>query len=467
MRLSRLPAHLATTLLYVATVFVTQFAGFVLLPIITRFLSPEAYGDYTITLAISSLVGMFASSWIRNVSFRFYYDAKAAGTTRSFFWSTAGLQAALLVLVFAAVLAVLAAAPDPLVAITTMMAAAAMVVAGDFLALTVAVLRAEQLSGRFAIAELTSAGTRLLGTTAGLVAGIRDPSFLFLAAAAASAAGGIVAIAALRPRLAGPLGVDRRAVAVLSRHAAGALPFSVGEWLNTLMDRLILDHFATRAVVGIYGAGHTLADRLMGGVVAAVFMMAWPDVLNAFNAGAREGARAAVRRYLQVYLWLTVGPLFALVLYASTIVQLLGGAYQAAVEVTGLIALAAWSRGLGNCFNRHLELAKRFAVLSGITLVGAAVNVALNFLLIPTYMAVGAASATLASQVLVAAIFIATRDRRLVDVPWRDVGLVLAAVVLAGGIAWPVFGQSVVGVVTFGSLYVALLAIVWWRKVNV
>jgi O-antigen/teichoic acid export membrane protein len=445
--------HLRRTLTYLATIAGTQLTGFLLLPIVTRYLGPTPYGEYAVALAIASLAGMFATSWIRNVAFRFYYDAQAAGTTRSFYTSLVLLQALVLAVVVAALAGLAVVLPQPPVGLATVLAASAMLFANDFLALTVAFLRAESRSGRFAASELTAAAVRLAGTWLGLMAGLETAAFLFLAAALASAVGGGVALIGLRPRLTGEARLDTTVMRTVAWRAPGALPFSVGEWLNTLADRLILDLFASRAVVGVYAAGHVLGTQVVGGLVTAVFLMAWPDVLAAWNDGGVGKARAAVRRYVQLFLWLTVGPVVALVVFSDTVVQLLGGAYRDAAAVIPLVALAGWARGLGNCFNRHHELNKRFWVMSVVTLGGAAVNVALNFLLVPTYLAVGAAVATLVSQTLVMVTFFLLRDRALVDIPWGDALAILALVLGAGLLAVPLAGGGLVGLVVFAVTY--------------
>ena len=445
--------HLRRTLTYLATIVGTQLAGFLLLPVVTRYLGPAPYGEYAVALAIASLAGMFASSWIRNVAFRFYYDAQAAGTTRSFYASLVVLQALVLAVVAGAFVALAAWLPGAPVAVPTALAAAAMLFSNDLLALTVAFLRAEQQSGRFAVSELTAAAVRLAGTTLGLMAGFQTPAFLFLAAALASAIGGVVAVRALLPRLTGPARLDPGAMRSVAWRAPGALPFSVGEWLNTLADRLILDHFAVRAVVGVYAAGQGLGNQLVSGLVAAVFMMAWPDVLASWNEGGVTKARAAVRRYVQLFLWFTVGPVVALVLFADELVLLLGGDFRGASAVIPLIAMAAWVRGLGNCFNRHLELAKRFWVMSAVTLGGAAANVTLNLLLVPEFQAVGAAAATLASQTLVMLAFFVIRDRALVAFPVLDAVVVLALTVVAWALAGFVAGGGLAGLATFAVAY--------------
>lgn len=462
----QIPSQLRSTILYLLTVFLTQASSFVLLPIITRYLGPSQYGEYALALAVSSLIGMFGSSWIRNVGFRFYFDAKLSGDTRSYFRSLATLQAAILALAYAAAAMVLPLFSQDLVPLPTLLAAAAMMLASDFQALTVYLVRGEQLAGRYALAEGSTALTRLIGTTGGLALGFTEPAFLFLAAAGASVIGGLIALRSLLPHLTGHSRLSWPTMRRVLVRAPGALPFSVGEWLGTLADRLVLNAYATTAVVGIYAAGFGLGDRIVGGIAMAVFMMAWPDVLRSWNDGGIERARVAVHRYFQIYLWLTVGPVVALVVYGEAVVQVLGDGFQGAVQVLGLIAVAAWLRGFGNGFNRHFELEKRFYALSLVTVAGACLNLGLNLLLVPQYQALGAAMAAVGAQGTVMVSYVLLRHRGLVWFPASDALLVAGLTAVTAGISYLWSGGDLVGLLVFAGTYAVGMATVWLRRLR-
>jgi O-antigen/teichoic acid export membrane protein len=465
--MTRVPRHLRSTLLYLITIVLSQLASFLLLPIISRFLTPGQYGEYVLALTVMSLIGMIGSSWIRNVGFRFYFDAQQAGATRAFYATMATLQVAALAVAFGLGAAILPRVSEELVALPTLLAAGAMVLASDFLALTVSFLRAEKQSGSFAVAEITAAATRLGGTTLGLVLGLTTPAFLFLAAAGASLVGSALALASLARQLTGPVKLDRARLAEVVRRAPAALPYSLGQWVGRLADRLVLNAYASTAVVGIYSAGYNLADRIIGGLSEAVFMMAWPDVLSAFNEGGVERARAAVERYFRLYLWLTVGPLVALAVYGAAVVSiLLAPSYQEAVQVLGLVAVAAWIRGLRRGLNRHFELQKRFFPLSAMTVAGSALNLGLNLALVPRYLALGAALATFLEQVVVTFVYLLIRDRRLVAFPFGDLLLVagFTAALTAGTWLW--LGTGVAGFLTFAGSYAVVTAVVWFLRIR-
>lgn len=462
---STVTSQLRNTAVYLGTIVGTQVASFALLPLITRFLGPASYGEYALALAVSGLIGTLASSWIRNVAFRYYFDARAVETTRSFFWSLALLQGAAVALAFCGASVILPHLGQEVVPLGTLWAAAAMVAASDFQALATAFVRAEQRSGRYASAEITAALTRLAATTAGLLAGLTEPAFLLLAAAGASVGGGLVAYRGLHTQLLGPARLAWQPMRAVSRHVVGALPFSVGEWIGNLSDRLVLNAYATTAVVGIYAAGFSLGDRLIGGLIMAVFMMAWPDVLESFSRGGYESARSAIRRYFQIYLWLTCGPLLALVLFGGTVVSLLGPAYSGALQVLSLVSGAAWLRGLSTGFNRHFELEKRFYALSTITVGGALVNLALNLWLVPKYLAVGAGISAVAAQALVALTCLLTRDRRLVSFPGRDLLLVVCTCTVTALVPYFMLGNSVLGLTSFALSYALVTAGIWAMRI--
>ena len=460
----RVPPQFRGTFTYLAAVTAAQAASFVLLPIVTRFLSTSQYGEYAVGLAIANLVGMFGSSWVRNVGFRFYFDARESGRSRAFTLSVALLQSVVVAVVFGIVMLVTAVTP-PLASTGTLLAAGVMVLVTDVGTLPVTLVRAEQRSGRFALAEFGSAATRILGTTVGLALGLRSPAFLFLAAAGASLVQAGVGLVALSPRLSGPARLDLSALWEVARRGPSALPFSVGEWLNLLADRLIVRALTSAAVVGVYSAGQTLGFRVIAGLTQAVFMMAWPDVLNAWSQGGMARARQAVRRYLQTYLMLTVGPAVAMVLYAGTLTRLLGSSFQqGAVPIVAMIAIASWAQGFGVCFNRHFEMRKRYWALSAVSLSGAALNIALTFLLVPRFLGPGSAAATMLAQLVVMLVFILLRDRELVAFPTGDALNVAAAAAVAGAVAWPLLGQSLAGLATFAVLYLTAALLMWLRR---
>jgi O-antigen/teichoic acid export membrane protein len=358
-------------------------------------------------------------------------DAKQSQETRSFFWNIALLQAMLFASLYVIVLGVLWLFALELASLPSLMAAGIAIVIGDFFSLGLNLIRVEERSVTYAIAESGSAAVRFLGTLGGLIVGFHAPAMLFLAASLAYLVGAVYTSYLLGRSLSGPIRFQSVLLKNVLRLGPASIPLSISGWVEQLADRLILERFTTVALVGIYSASYALADRLLGGIVAAVFMMAWPDVLNAWNRGGMDAARTAIFRAQQLYAWLTLGPALFIVAFHRDIVMLLSPDYRDAAPIIPIIVAAAWLRGFIPYLNRHLELRKAFATMSYITSIGALCNLTLNLLFIPRWSIMGAAWATLSAYVVMAVIFLWLRDKDQ-QLPFNDY---LKASLLAG-FAW-------------------------------
>jgi len=405
---------LKTTVQYLLTVVFGQGLSFLLLPVVTRFLDPVEYGEYALALSVSGLVGMFASGWVRNVGLRLYYDAGERGTTRGFYLGTALAQAVMASVLYSLVLLGLELVGFLPASISVLVAAGLVLVIGDQYGYAITLLRAEERSTAFTVAEVGSGLVRFGATVLGLYAGFARAELLFLAMAAAYLIGVLYAVPTLSQRLSGPARLDRVGLLETLRAGPSALPFSVAAWLDNLASRLILQGFLGTAVVGVFSVGYSIGERLVGSLTQAVFMMAWPSVLNAWREGGVKQAREALREAQRIYLFLTLGPVLFLVVFGADVTRLLAGPeFRGASAVVPLVATAMWFRGLSSYLNRHLELHKRYAYLSTVALSGALLNVGLSFALVSGFGIVGVATATVFSNVSTCAFYFLTRDREL------------------------------------------------------
>lgn len=424
---------LGRSLAYFATMVVGQGMAFLLLPFVTRALTPEAYGEYTIALTVSSLVSMLASSWLRNVALRLYFDAEAQGATRGFFVGTAALQALLFAALYGLTLLALPALPVGQASLGVYVSAGLAVLLGDLAVHATTMLRAEQRVGWFSVAEVGGGLVRFAATLGGLALGMRSAKLLFDASSVGYGVAAVVALVALWPRLKGPLRVDVGAMREVLRHGPAALPFSVSDWVERLADRLVIERFLGTAAVGVYSVGYTIGERTIGVIVRAVFMMAWPSILAAWRDEGTAGAARAIRQAQHLYVWFATGPTVFMVAHGAELLRLLAGPdFRAGDVLVPIVSVSMWLGGYASYLNRDMELSKRFGALSTVRALGAAANLALNLVLVPRFGMLGAAWATLINRVLNAGVFFALRDRQLVSVPLRPI----AAAALCSGVAW-------------------------------
>ena len=421
----------ARSLSYFFTTAVGQGMSFLLLPFVTRALPSEEYGAYALGLATASLVAVFASAWIRNVAIRLYYDAVAEGTTRGFFYGIQLLQLVMFGSLYGITLLGLWLIGIELVTWRVLISAGVAAVVSDFALFAFEVLRVERRAGAYAVGEIGGGVLRFGLTLGGIVIGIRSAELLLDASSLGFIVATLYAMRVLGGRLKGPMRLDFSRMREVVRHGPASLPFSVANWVERLFDRLVIEHFLGTAVVGIYSVGYTLGERTLGVVVKAVFMMAWPSILEAWGERGIVSARTAVTAAHRLYAWFSVGPVLFMVVFGGDLLRIVAGAgYHDAAPIVPVIALSMWAEGFARFLNRHFELRKRFAVLSGITVAGAGVNLLLNLVLVPVYGVMGAAWATLINRAFNLLVFYATRDRDLVAIPvgayLRALGLSLA-----------------------------------------
>ena len=417
--------------LYLATIAFGQGLSFLVLPIVTRLLPPEVYGQYALALTVSNLLAMLASSWIRNVSLRLYYDAVKREQTLGFYLGTAALQVLTFTVLYASSLVLFHLVGFEIAPLRVMISAGVAIVLGDQFAYAVILIRAQQRTGSFAVAEIGSGAIRFSATVLALTMGFRSPEVLFDAASLGYLLGAAYAVPTLMRRLTGVARLDLAGALEVVRYGPRSLPFSVSGWFERMADRLVIEHFIGTAAVGVYSIGYALGERLIGGLVQGVFMMAWPSVLNAWNERGVDGARDALVEAQRLFAWFTVGPVFFLVVYGTALTEALTGAeYHSAAIVVPIVAVSIWLGGFGSYLNRHLELEKRFGTLSLVTAVGAAVNVGLNIVLVPRLGLLGAAIATLVNRVLNTSVYFVMRNRSLTRI---NVTTFRNAALLAGG----------------------------------
>ncbi len=453
---------LRRTVQYLLTVVLGQGLSFLLLPVVTRFLDPVEYGEYALALTVSGLVGMFASGWVRNVGLRLYYDASERGTTRGFYLGTALVQAVLASALYGAVLLGLQAFDLLPARMGVLLAAGLVLIIGDQYGYAVTLLRAEERTTAFTAAEVGSGLLRFGATLGGLYAGFATAQLLFFAMAAAYLVGTLFAVPMLWRRLSGPSRIDFKGLVETVRAGPSALPFSVAAWLDNLASRLILQGFLGTAVVGVFSVGYSIGERLVGSLTQAVFMMAWPSILNAWREGGVKLARQALSDAQRIYAYLTLGPVLFLAIFGSEVTRLLTGPeYRDASVVVPLVATAMWFRGLSSYLNRHLELNKRYAHLSLVAICGALVNVGLSFVLVKDYGMVGVATATVFSNSLTCAFYFLTRDRELTRVRFGSFAAAGGLAALAWALSSAVGVFATPGGVVVGDVKMAVFIAVY------
>ena len=422
------------TMVYGLSTVVGRLLNFLLLPLYTHCLSPA---DYGVVATVFTYIGLCNVLYSHGMDFAFMRFSRSAGDTGDFstpFWSllTTALVFSGLIHLCAGPLAALALVPPELADIIRY---SAWIMALDALCLVpFAELRLTHKPAAYAgikVANIVLNITLNYVFLVKLAMGVRG---VFLASLITAAATFVMVAPVLWLRLEPRF--DRKLFPQLLRFALPLVPAGLASMMVQVIDRPILQRLTNDAAVGIYQANYRLGIFMM--MVVNMFDAAWRPffIQRAVEPGHRE-VFARVLTYFVVgasFLFLAVTffiPDFAAfpLLRGKTLIH---PAYWAGLGIVPVVTLGYLFNGIYVNLLAPVTLAKRTDLVAGATGIGAAVNVACNFLMIPHWGLMGAALATLfAYMAMAAALFLMGRRVYPLTYEYRRLGHVGACLILS------------------------------------
>jgi O-antigen/teichoic acid export membrane protein len=401
---------------------VSRVLAVLLLPLYTAFLTTRAYGQVEIVTSLTAVVAILLQLGISSAFFRFYFDAKteAAKLTvvRTSFWFTMASATVGMVigLVFAAPIGHalhLGAHPENLVRA----GAIGLWAQTNYQQLT-ALFRVEERSAAFAIASVTN----VLLTVMATVVFVAFAHWGAVGLIVGNFAGTLLVYLGLVFYRSEQLGLefDRTLFRNMQSFGMPLVPSALALWAISFIDRQFVNHYKGLSEAGVYSTAIKVASVITFVMIA--FRTAWP----AF-AYSIEDDREAKRTYSFVLTYLLA--------VASWAALFLGAL------APWVVALLTTKKGFLRAEDGVALLSFAFAIYAGYTVlaigsgrarktqlnwvvtgIGAAVNVALNFWLIPRWGMVGAAISTLVSYVvLFLGMFLYANSVYPVAYQWRRV----------------------------------------------
>lgn len=241
---------------------------------------------------------------------------------------------------------------------------------------------------------------------------------------------------------------ERRLVRPLLTFGILVVPTAITGWVITMADRYVLRYYGALEDVAVYGVGYKIGMVLQMGVVWP-FQLAWPAV--AFSISKRLGHQETYARVL-TYLSaaLALGTLGLSLVSRVGLTAFAGPSYGRAHEVVPWVALAYAFAGVQFCLAPGIHLSGQTRKLPRYSLIGALLNLGLNFLWVPSYGMMGSTWATTVAYFYLAA-STAWLSHKSYPVAW-EYGRILR-IVIAGGLIY-----------TIGTLWSPrelVLAILW------
>ena len=377
---------------------VSRILATLLLPLYTHYLPPGSYGRVEIVTAATAVLAILLQLGISSAFFRFYFDAKEDAerlvVIRTSFWFTMAMSTLGLVLgvVFAAPIGHwLGLGHDP----SLVRAGAVGLWAQTNYQQLTALFRVEERSVQYAIASVAN----VLITVAAMVLFVAYFHWGAVGLVVGNFTGTLIVYAVLLGYRYEQLGAqfDTGLFRKMQHFGMPLVPSALALWTINFVDREFVSWYKGNAEVGVYSAAVKIASLITFVMVA--FRTAWP----AF-AYSIEDDREAKRTYsfvLTYLLALTSWAALALGALAPWWVRLLTDPrYQRAEKGVALLAFA------GAVYAGYVVLAigsgraRKTQWNWAVTGVGAAVNVGLNFWLVPRWGMVGAAVSTAVAYVV-------------------------------------------------------------------
>jgi len=232
--------------------------------------------------------------------------------------------------------------------------------------------------------------------------------------------------------------VDREMAGRMLAFSLPLVPASIASWTLNLSDRYLVGAFQGHAAVGVYSAGYTIG-LVVNALVVAPFSLAWGATFWQISKAPR-----APEIYARVMAGFVVAASFVALVLSAAATDGLRILFKPAFEdgrfVVPFSAFAYVLYGVYTVGATGINVEGRTRVLPITTGIAAAVNVALNVLLIPWVGYIGAAAATVVSY---GALAISTTlvSQRYYPVPWHwwrmGAAMGLAGVLAAASLLGP------------------------------
>lgn len=439
----------------------TQLAGFFLLPVLARVLTPAEYGVVFLAEMLGLFLFVFSELGLTSAFFRFYADERDEAGRRRLVYTIFNL----LIAVSAFVTLACVASSGPLSSFvfggTAWRYAFVVVCLTNFF--TVAsrmpldLLRMDRRVGVFvSISVVRLLSTFLVSLYLVVYAGRGAVGVLEGALAGAALGLALLLPAVLRrwrPR------IDRRVALRALKFGLFLVPGGLAVWALNQSDRYLLRAFGEIGMVAAYGVGFKFASVLNVFLVTP-FLTAWTPFM--FRISGQDNAR---RLYARVLTYFVLVSTWALVALSATIVDITtlvaGQAYAGAGFLVPFIGLAFALYGVTSVVVVGVYLKERTFHVSVAMTLGALVKIGLSVLAIPRMGTMGVALSTAAAFAVVVAYFILVL-RRLYPLPYELVRMlkVLAAgaVTLGMLVAIPLHGVG--GVVVKSAVSLVFFALV-------
>ncbi|MCK5375201.1 MAG: oligosaccharide flippase family protein [Alphaproteobacteria bacterium] len=418
------------TSLYTIGNILPSAAGFFLLPIYTRYLTPSDYGIVSSMQVLSTILAIIFTLAVERSVYRLYWDHKTEDEKRDYLGTIvialAPIAAFILILLFlfqslvGSIYASIPFYPFYVYAILTSFFSV-------FARVPKIYLQLEQKAGKFVILSILQF---VVDTTLVLWFVVR-----MKAGAEGMLKGHMVGHALMLIIF---LYMTCKVIHLTFKPwmLKGSLKFSLPmipsllcAWVLNLSDRIFIERYLSLSDVGIYSLGYKIAGLVL--IITGAFGMAYnPVFYQLANSEDQVAAKRTLYSYNNIYVMVILLVCFLVSFFSKeVIVLLLDPRFAEAYKIVPIIALAYFISIGASLLNLSIYQEKKTVAIMFIQIFGASLNIALNFLLVPNFGAYGAAYATVLSfTAILICKYLYAKKCYFIDYDWNKIimGLLLA-----------------------------------------
>ncbi|GJQ61666.1 MAG: polysaccharide biosynthesis protein [Melioribacteraceae bacterium] len=419
------------TAIYGASTIVGRFLNFLLVPFYTNVFSREEFGIYTFVYAILAFLNIVYIYGMDAAFMKYSADAEREGKRAAFstpFIFVTGTSSIFTVVMLLGVSQIsdLMALPAEYSHLTLYMI---FILLFDTIALIpFADLRLERKAKKFAAFKLINIFVNLTLNLILILYYKMGIEAIFISNLVASAAVLLLLIPDIVKKLV--ISVDRTLLKKMFRFGIFFLPASITAMMVQMIDVPIVTALTDYATVGLYRANYKLGIFMM--LVVQMFNYAWQPffLTNAKEKNAKEIFSKVLTLFVLfagfIWLFLTVIIDDIVHIHLPGGRTLIGADFVDGFYIVPVILLAYVFHGMYYNFTAGLYIKEKTSYFPWVTGVGAIVNVAVNYALIPLYGIMGAAIATLASYVVMAAgLYFSSSKFYKINYEWGKISIIM------------------------------------------
>lgn len=387
-----------TAIYGVSTIF-GRFLSFLLVPFYTNVLHPGEYGIVAYVYSLIAFLNVIYSYGMESAYFKYSSSLEIGSARQNFttpFLSLFGSSIFFSLFIISIASPLGGAIGIPIGSLPVIHYAAIILALDAFAIIPFAALRMEHRAKQFALIKIFNIAVNVAMNLVLLLSFKLGITGVFISGVVASAVTAMALIPAILRNMGD--GFNPKLWKELLKFGLPYIPSGIAAMAIQVIDRPILRALTDDATVGIYQANYRLGIFMM--LIVSVYDYAWRPFY--FTTSKEPNAKEIFARVLTYLLlsmsvvWLSltffIGDLAKITIYGRHII---GPGYWSGLNIVPVVLLGYLFLGVSTNLSAGIFIEKKTKYSPLITGIGAAVNVAANFLLIPRYGILGAAWATL------------------------------------------------------------------------